>query len=94
MVWIMLFSVCSYMKTDSQKQRAYTLLAFRIMADMGATIAIPVVLLVALAQYVSETYGYGYWVTVLAFVCSALISGYFVWKKAKKYGKEYNDIEL
>jgi O-antigen/teichoic acid export membrane protein len=82
------------MKTDSQKQRAYTLLAFRIIGDMGATIAIPVVLLVSVAQYLSEKYGYGYWITVLAFVCSALISGYMVWKKAKRYSKEYNDIEL
>ena len=82
------------MKTDSQKQRAYTLLALRIMGDMGATIAIPVVVLVALAQYVSEKYGYGYSLTVVAFICSAFISGYSVWKKAKRYGKEYSDIDL
>ncbi len=82
------------MKTEPQKQRAYILLAFRIMGDMGATIAIPVVVLVTLAQYVSEKYGYGYSLTVLAFVVSALISGYFVWKKAKQYGKEYTDIDI
>lgn len=63
------------------------------MGDFGVTIAIPVVLFVYCAQYLRETYNIGAWLTVVAFVLAAVLSGYTIWKKAKKYGKEYNDIE-
>ncbi len=74
-------------------QKRYTLLAFRIIGDFGATMAVPVVVLVYFAQLLRDKYQVGLWLTILSFVCSALLSSYLVWKKAKQYGKEYNEME-
>lgn len=76
-------------KSSKSKSRAYYLLAFRIMGDFGASIAIPVVLFVLSGQYLDGRYEKSPLFTILGFVLAALISGKIIYKKAKIYGEEY-----
>jgi len=66
--------------------------AFRIMGDFGASIAIPVVILVLIGQYLDGRYGKNPLFTILGFVLAALISGRTIYKKAKIYGEEYKKL--
>ena len=74
------------------KERKYIMLGFKIVGDVGATIAIPVIVLVLIAQWVEGKYGGGPWLTIFAFIVAALITAKIVVKKAKKYGKEYQEL--
>jgi membrane protein DedA with SNARE-associated domain len=74
------------------KDRGYYILALKIVGDVGATIAVPVVIFVIIGQYLDTKYGYGPWLTVLAFILAALTSGSIVYKKAKLYGQEYQKL--
>ena len=74
------------------KDRGYYLLALKIVGDLGATIAVPVVVFVIIGQYLDKRYGHGPWLTILAFVLAALTSGNIVYKKAKRYGAEYQKL--
>ena len=69
--------------------RAYYMFALRIVGDFGATIAVPVVLFVLLGQYLDGKYNKSPLFTVLGFVLAALLSGMSIYKKAKRYGAEY-----
>ena len=72
--------------------RQYYLFGLRIAGDFGLTIAIPVVLLVLLGRSLDERYQQGWLFTVLAFILAALISGTIIYRKAKKYGDEYQKL--
>ncbi len=80
-------------KTQPSSSRAYYLFAFKIIGDFGASIAIPVVVLVLIGQYFDKKYETSPWLTILAFVLAALISGSIIYKKAKKYGEEYKKLD-
>ncbi|MEK7125354.1 MAG: AtpZ/AtpI family protein [Patescibacteria group bacterium] len=73
--------------------RQYYLFGLRIAGDFGLTIAIPVVLLVLLGRSLDERYQQGWLFTVLAFILAALISGTIIYRKAKKYGQEYQKLD-
>lgn len=75
------------------KDRKYTLMGLRIIGDFGATIAVPVIVFVLIGQWLEDTYGHTPWFTIAAFVLAALLSGKMIYKKAKQYGKEYQDLE-
>ncbi|PLX28221.1 hypothetical protein C0581_03060 [Candidatus Parcubacteria bacterium] len=75
------------------KDRKYTLMGLSIIGDFGATIAVPVILFVIIGQWLEGKYGYAPWFTVLGFVLAALLSGKLIYKKAKQYGKEYEDLD-
>lgn len=68
------------------------LLGLRIVGDFGATIAVPVVVFVLIGQWLDEKYSKSPWFTIIAFALAALVSGKIIYKKAKEYGKEYQDI--
>ena len=72
--------------------RKYMLMGFRIVGDFGATIAIPVVVFVLIAQKLESKYGGSPWLTVIAFVLAGLLTGYIINKKAKEYGQEYKKL--
>ena len=72
--------------------RKYRLLAFKIVGDFGASIAIPVVVSVLIAQKLESKYGGSPWLTVIAFVLAGLLTGYIINKKAKEYGEEYKKL--
>ncbi len=71
---------------------SYHLFAFRIIGDFGATIAAPVVLFVLVGRSLDERYQGGWLFTVLAFVLAALLSGIVIYRKAKRYGQEYQKL--
>lgn len=72
--------------------RDYYLFAIKIIGDFGAAIAVPIVILVLIGQFLDKKYQTGPLYTVLAFVIAALISAKIIHKKAKKYGKEYQSL--
>ncbi|MBI2038265.1 MAG: AtpZ/AtpI family protein [Candidatus Magasanikbacteria bacterium] len=69
--------------------RDYYLLALRIIGDFGASIAVPVVILVLIGQYIDKKYNTAPLFIILAFVLAALISAKIIHKKAKNYGAQY-----
>ncbi|MBT3538915.1 AtpZ/AtpI family protein [Candidatus Parcubacteria bacterium] len=75
------------------KDRKYMLMGLRIIGDFGATIAVPIVLFVLIGQWLEGKYGYAPWFTVLGFILAALLSGKLIYKKAKQYGKEYEQLD-
>lgn len=81
----------SFLPTDPQ-ERKYTLLGLRIAGDFGASIAIPIVIFVIIGQKIDLQYGISPWATVTSFVIAALISGRIVYRKAKRYGREYDSL--
>ena len=79
-------------KNPKTTQREYYLFAIRVMGDFGATIAVPVVVLVLIGQYLGDIYGYKTVFTVLAFLIATLASAKIIHKKAKNYGEEYQKL--
>lgn len=75
------------------KDRKYYLFAIRIIGDFGASIAVPVVVFVLIGQWLDGKYNKSPWFTVIAFVLAAVLSGKMIYKKAEKYGKEYQDLD-
>ena len=75
------------------KDRKYYLFALRIISDFGATIAVPVVVFVLIGQWLDGKYNKSPWFTVLAFAIAAFLSGKMIYKKAKRYGREYQDLD-
>lgn len=77
----------------NQSERRYYLFALRIVGDFGASIAVPVVLCALLGKYIDGKVGHAPLFTILGFVLAALISGKIIYTKAKKYGKEYQQLK-
>ena len=75
------------------KDRKYYLFAVRIIGDFGATIAVPVVVFVLIGQWLDGKYDKSPWFTIAAFVLAVLLSGKMIYKKAKRYGDEYQNID-
>jgi F0F1-type ATP synthase assembly protein I len=75
------------------KQRKYYLFALRIVGDFGASIALPVVLFVLIGQWLDSKYQRTPLFTIIAFVLAAIVSGRIIYRKAKTYGKEFNDLD-
>jgi hypothetical protein len=78
---------------SNQKDRKYALLGLRIAGDFGATIAFPLIFFVIIGQWMDDKYGRDALFTIIAFVISAILSGIMIYKKAKRYGKEYQSID-
>lgn len=74
------------------KDRAYLLLGLQIAGDFGASIAVPVVLLVLLGQRLDAHFGTGYKLTLAGFALAAVISAKLIYRKAKAYDKKYADL--
>lgn len=80
-------------KPNKTSDREYVLFAFRIIGDFGVSIALPVVLLVLLGQYLERIYGHAPLFTILGFIIAALVTTKLIVKKAKKYGEEYQKMD-
>lgn len=74
------------------KDRKYYLFAVRIIGDFGASIAVPVVVFVLIGQWLDGKYDKSPWFTIFGFALAAILSGKMIYKKAKRYGKEYQDL--
>jgi predicted permease len=78
--------------TDPRDRKAM-LMGLRIAGDFGVAIAVPIVIFVIIGQWLEGEYGHAPWFTVLAFIISAVLSGISIYKKAKRYGKEFRDLD-
>lgn len=72
--------------------RRYWLFGLKIVGDFGATIAIPVVVFAYLGKRLDVRWGTAPWFLIAGFVISALISGVLIYRKAKRYGREYQEL--
>jgi F0F1-type ATP synthase assembly protein I len=77
---------------QNKKDREYYFLALKIIGDFGANIAVPVVVLALLGEYLDEKYNKAPLFILLGFLTAALISTKIIYTKAKKYGKMYQDL--
>ncbi|KKS56603.1 MAG: hypothetical protein UV20_C0009G0082 [Candidatus Magasanikbacteria bacterium GW2011_GWA2_42_32] len=75
-----------------KNDRKYYFFALKIAGDFGVSIAAPVVIFVLIGQYFDNKYNLTPYLTILAFVIAALISGKIIHQKAKKYGEEYQKL--
>lgn len=71
----------------------YWLFGLRIAGDFGATIAIPVVVFAYLGKRLDARWGTAPWILIVGFVLAALISGALIYRKAKRYGKDYQELK-
>ena len=74
------------------KDHKYYLFALKIAGDFGVTIAVPVVVFVLIGQWLDRKYDSSPWLTILAFVLAALLTGRIIYKKAKEYGRKYDQL--
>lgn len=73
--------------------RRYWVFGLRIAGDFGATIAIPVVVFAYLGKRLDARWGTAPWLLIAGFALAALISGAIIYRKAKRYGKEYQNLK-
>ncbi|MDD5251224.1 MAG: AtpZ/AtpI family protein [Patescibacteria group bacterium] len=79
--------------TDSiDRDRRYYRLAMRIFVEFGAEIAVPVVLFTWLGKTLDARWGTKPWLIIAGFILAATLSVVAITKRAKHYGKEYDDI--
>jgi len=76
----------------SSNDRNYYVLGMKIMLDMGFTIAIPAVMAAFLGQYLDEKYHKYPLFIILCLINAFIISVKIIVDKAKKYGKEYEEL--
>lgn len=69
--------------------REYYFFALKIIGDFGASLAVPVVILVIIGQNLDEKYHRSPLFTLLGFALAAAASARIIYKKAKRYGAEY-----
>ncbi|MDO8499537.1 MAG: AtpZ/AtpI family protein [bacterium] len=83
------------METTPEKKsdRVYYMFALRIVGDFGATIAIPVVVLAMLGQYLDNKYSTQPIFLVAGFVIAFVFSAVSIYRKAKKYGADYQKLK-
>lgn len=74
-----------------QKQ-TYWVLAMQMVGDFGATIAVPVVLLALAGKWLDQKYQTKPLFILIGFGSAFLISSVAIYKKAKRYAKEYKDL--
>ena len=75
------------------RERQYMMLGLRIIGDFGATIAVPVVLLSLLGKWMDAKYGTKPYFLIAGFAVAATVSSIMIVRKAKAYGKMYQDID-
>lgn len=79
--------------TKESSDRAYYMFALKIIGDFGVSIAVPVVLFVLIGQYLDGKYGKGPLFTIIGFVIAAAVSARIIYRKAKRYGAEYQKLD-
>lgn len=80
-------------KKEIKTDRSYYLFGLKIASDFGATIALPVVALAFLGQWLDEKYNKSPLFLILGFIMAAVISAKIIYKKAKNYGEEYKKLK-
>jgi F0F1-type ATP synthase assembly protein I len=76
-----------------EQDRKYMMLAFRIIGEFGAIIAVPVVFMAILGKWLDGRYDTAPLFLVGGFILAALLSGISIHRRAKRFGQEYSSIE-
>lgn len=79
-------------KAKPTSDRAYYLFALRIIGDFGASLAVPVVAFVLVGQWLDARYATGARYTIIGFAAAAITSARIIYRKAKRYGLEYQKL--
>ncbi len=74
------------------KDRKYMILGLKIAGDFGISIAAPLIIFVLIGQWLDGKYDKSPWFMILGFVLAALISARIIYKKAKEYGRQYQEL--
>lgn len=70
----------------------YYLLGLQAVGDFGATIAIPAVLLSWLGKRLDAAWGTRPAFLIAGFALAAALSAYAVWRRAKAYGRKFEEL--
>jgi predicted permease len=82
------------LSTDKKKSdRKYWLFALRIAGDFGITIALPVVIFAYVGKRLDARFDTAPWLLIAGFVLAAVISGAVIYRKSKRYGKEFQNLQ-
>ncbi len=82
------------MSQEAQKtpgNNYYYRLAFRIAADFGVTLAVPAVIAAFLGKWLDKRWGTDPWLLFACLTIAFIFTGIFVVRKAKVYGKLYQN---
>lgn len=71
---------------------AYQRLAMRVFADFSGTIAVPAVFAALLGKWLDARYGTEPKLLILCFVAAFALTAYVVVRKARYYGKKYQEL--
>lgn len=80
-------------KPQKSSDRQYYIFALKIAGDFGVSIAVPIVLFVLIGSYLGDRYGHKVLFIVLAFVLAGFLSAKMIYKKAKVYGEQYQNLD-
>lgn len=73
--------------------RRYWIFGLRIAGDFVLTIAIPVVIFAYLGKQLDIRFGTAPWLLIAGFTLAAVLSALMIYRKAKRYGKEYQQLK-
>ncbi len=77
---------------NSDSDRKYYMFAIRIVGDFGASLAVPVVLFAWLGKTADTRFHTTPYLLILGFVIAALSSTTIIYRKAKRYGQQYQNL--
>lgn len=80
-------------QAKKSNDRRYLIFGLRIAGDFGLTIAMPVVVFAYLGKQLDTRLGTTPWLLISGFALAALLSGMVIYRKAKRYGKEYQQLK-
>ncbi len=80
-------------KQPTNDDRKYYMFALRIIGDFGATLAVPVVIMAMIGQKMDDKYGTRPLYLILGMAVAAIFTGRMIYKKAKRYGKQFQDLD-
>ena len=73
--------------------RKYTMLGLRIVGEFGAIIAVPIIALSLIGKWLDGKYGTEPRYLIIGFALAIVFSAVSIVKKAKRFAKEYQEIE-
>ena len=76
----------------NRSDNAYYLLGLRVLADFGATIALPAVAASVLGAKLDATWGSKPYATLSFLAVAFVLTAYMIRKKAVSYGKSYQEL--
>ncbi len=85
------------MNIDSHKkpsiEQKYYIFALKIAGDFGFTLAAPVLIASLVGQYLDKVYNTRPLFFTILLILSALVTANLIYKKSKKYGQQFQDLD-